>query len=713
MLDRDFGKYRLIRRLGRGGMADVYLATDTERGAEVALKLVEIRPDRDSKDICEAERRGALLQEQFCEVDGHVPRVHGYGTIAGYFYIDMEYVDGEDLAERIAQAPMAAEDAARVAVEICDFLEKAHQFEATLDDRRIRGIIHGDIKPKNVRLNRAGDVKVLDFGIAKGLALSRKLTRNDFGSLSYLSPERLDTGEVDPHVDFWSVGILLYEMVAGAVPYEADTSQALESLIRSRQPPAPLPESCPPALARIILKMLAGSPTRRYADAGLIRHDLQALRRGEPTVADAEWMALQPEGETRRTGVPVAIAVQGGRDVSASGGVAVAAIDAGDATRRTEAAADVLIEAEATRRTDAGPPTAEADSEATRRTVLAAAGAAVPIPPIPAVPSSPRSRAPIRARASARWASALLLLTVIGLIVNEVSVWTAARRIRVGLATVENSAMQGLWDEYQGLAHRSLLGIGLVGVKGAMKDRLMSQSERVIADYRQDAPTVREAQWRDAATWLTDVLNLDPGDRGAAARLRYCEGHLRRIDGEARKRKKLSTTEAFRDAVAKFEEAGRVDSRWPDPYLGLARTYIYGLDDLDKAIAVLKEAEQRGYRAGNRELVQLADGYRNRADRWRREATAVRGLDQERECLQKAADDYRQALDLYQKAIGFGEASASVRAIQSRLDEVDKQLARNAAAGDGEEVSPSHVAGRLACSVAVWAVRQWCHEVAG
>ena len=244
-------------------------------------------------------------------------------------------------------------------------------------------------------------MKVLDFGIAKGLALSRKLTRNDFGSLSYLSPERLDTGEVDPHVDFWSVGVLLYEMVAGAAPYEADTSQALESLIRSRQPPAPLPESCPPALARIILKMLAGSPTRRYADAGLIRHDLQALRRGEPTVADAEWMALQPEGETRRTGVPVAIAVQGGRDVSASGGVAVAAIDAGDATRRTEAAADVLIEAEATRRTDAGPPTAEADSEATRRTVLAAAGAAVPIPPIPAVPSSPRSRAPIRARASA------------------------------------------------------------------------------------------------------------------------------------------------------------------------------------------------------------------------------------------------------------------------------------------------------------------------
>jgi hypothetical protein len=717
MLDREFGKYRLIRRLGRGGMADVYLALDTGRDVEVALKLVEIRPDRDSRDICEAERRGALLQEQFCEVDGHVPRVHAYGTLNGFFYIDMEYVDGEDLAERIAEAPLAAEDAACVASEICDFLEKAHQFEATLDDRRIRGIIHGDIKPKNVRLNRAGQVKVLDFGIAKGLALSRKLTRNDFGSLSYLSPERLDTGEVDAHVDFWSVGVLLYEMVTGETPYQADTSQALESLIRSRQPPSQLPDTCPPALARIVLKMLAGSPARRYSDAGLIRHDLQAFRRGEPTVADAEWMALQPDGETRRTGVPVVGADQPAepaRRTEPTGGVAQAG--AGDATRRTDGGPGVAVaDVEATRRTDAAEPDGLADTEATRRT---AAGAGVLVPPIPfeqaaansdnrdgrpapdagdngngrpdAGPvtdvghasrlSDPsrlsRASSPARLRLS-RWAAAVILLTVIGLVANEVSVWTAARRIRVGLATGQNSEMQDLWDEYQGLTHRSLLGIGLVGVKGAMKERLMSQADRVVADYRQDAPTVREAQWRDAATWLTDVLNLDPGDRSAAARLRYCEGHLRRIEGESRKRKKLSAAEAFRDAVAKFEEAGRVDSRWPDPYLGLARTYVYGLDDLDKAIAALKEAEHRGYRPGNRELVQLADGYRSRGDRWRREALAVHGLGQERDCLQKSSDDYRQALDLYQKAIGFGEASASVRTIQARLDDVEKRLAQD------------------------------------
>ena len=202
----------------------------------------------------------------------------------------------------------------------------------------------------------------------------------------------------------------------------------------------------------------------------------------------------------------------------------------------------------------------------------------------------------------------------------------------------------------------------------------MAQAERVIADYRQDAPAVREAQWRDAATLLTDVLHLDPADRIATARLRYCEGHLQRIDGEARKRKKQAAAQPLHDAVEEFEEAARLDQRWPDPYLGLARTYIYGLDDLDRAIAALQEAESRGYRPGNRELVQLADGYRSRAERMRREAPGVKGLDQERDYLEKALEDYRQAFEFYRQAMGFGEVSANMRQVQTRIDETEARL---------------------------------------
>ena len=127
-------------------------------------------------------------------------------------------------------------------------------------------------------------------------------------------------------------------------------------------------------------------------------------------------------------------------------------------------------------------------------------------------------------------------------------------------------------------------------------------------------------------------------------------------------------------AAQKFEEAAQLDSRWPDPYLGLARTYLYGLDDLDRAIAALHEAENRGYRPGNRELVQLADGYRSRAERMRRDAQGVRGLDQEKDYLQKALEDYKQAFDLYRQAMGFGEVSAHMRQVQDRIDEVERRL---------------------------------------
>jgi len=609
-------------------MADVYLARGSATGAEVALKLVEQKPDRDSREVCEAERRGAALQQQFSLVDDHVPQVHGCGSLEGFFYIDMEYVDGEDLAERIARGPIDPDEAAWVAAEVCDFLHKAHEFEAVVDDTKLRGIIHADIKPKNVRMNAAGQVKVLDFGIAKGLALSRKLTRNDFGSLAYLSPERLDSGDVDVHADFWSVGVMLYEALAGTPPFEADSNSRLEALIRQRQPPPPLPETCPPALARIVLKMLAGDLRRRYQCAADIRSDLEAFHDGVETRADREWL--------------------------------------------TEA------ETEPTRRTTQSPldPSAEAETEATRRTVFP------PLPDAPggpgtlaaaaAVPGPAPARGPIaRVR---RWAAIAAVLVGLGIVGNEAVIWSSAKELRVNLVTGQAPEMQGIWDRYQDLSRRSLIGIGLVAVRAPLKEQLLAQADHVIADYRQDEPSVREGEWRNAAQWLTDVLHLDPGDRTAAARMRYCEGQLQRIDGEARKRKKQPATDQLHDAVARFQEAARLDSRWPDPYLGLARTYIYGLEDLDKGIAAMHEAEQRGYRPGNRELVQLADGYRNRADRMRREAAAVKGLGQEQACLQKAVDDYSKAIEIYAKAIGFGEASGAMRQVQARRDEVQRRL---------------------------------------
>ena len=523
MLDRDFGTYRLIRRLGRGGVADVYLARNTATGAEVALKLVEQKPDRESREICEAERRGAVLQQQFSLVDDHVPQVHGCWSIEEYFCIEMEYVDGEDLAERIARGAMTPGEAAWVAAEVCDFLRKAHVFEAVVDDTDLRGIIHGDIKPKNVRINSAGRVKVLDFGIAKGLSLSRKLTRNDFGSLAYLSPERLDSGKVDIHVDFWSVGVLLYEMLAGAPPFEADSNSKLEALIRRREPPPPLPSSCPPALARIVLKMLAGDPRRRYQSAADIRSDLEAFRAGYETRADRGWLAESEAEATRRTS-------PGGPDDSVRP----------ETTRRTVRANGEAAVTEATGRTV--PPATAAVPPPEPPPQMAADGAPVPRPyqaaPIPA---------PRGVLATLRlWAAVIAMIVGAGVVANEAIIWSAARDLRVSVATGQGAEMHTHWLRYQDLAGRSLLGIGLIGVRSPLKERLLAQADRVIAGYRQDETTVREAQWRSAVTWLTDALHLDPGDRSATARLRV----LRRAVAPHRRRRATAPEAAVRRGAA-------------------------------------------------------------------------------------------------------------------------------------------------------------------
>src|ERR1044072_8145452 len=126
---RKRGKYEIRRKLGRGGMADVYLAYDTEHAHEVALKLIEDAPDPDTRDFMEAERRGAELQARLAEVDPHVARVYDGGEVDGYFYVAMEYVDGRDLAEILRSGPLTPDHAADIAIAAAATLDAAHHLE--------------------------------------------------------------------------------------------------------------------------------------------------------------------------------------------------------------------------------------------------------------------------------------------------------------------------------------------------------------------------------------------------------------------------------------------------------------------------------------------------------------------------------------------------------------------------------------------------------
>lgn len=621
------GPYEIVHPLGSGGMAHVFLATDTRSGQRVALRLVPLGYDHEAREILEAERLGAQLQEQFSAICALVPKVFEHGELPDYFYVAMECLDGENLSDVIGRGRVTAERAAGIASELCAFLEAAHAFETTVNGRPLRSLLHGDLKPRNVRVTTSGAVKVLDFGMAKALSLSRKVTRTDFGTLGYMSPERLETGEMDAYADFWALGVILYQMVGGVPPFAAPDTRRLERLITSRRPPPSLDGVCPPALQAIVAKLLAPTPDLRYARATAIREDLQRYLTGIETHAQREgWPARLDEPPTQRT-----------RSAS----------EENEATRRTRS--DVSATEQATARTTATIPPANA----------------------PAVPPPAGQRPPKRRRLRKVLVGVALLLMA-----NESCVSSAAQRT-AGLAiSRELDGLDELWTSYDSLKARSYLGWGVADLERTLRVRTRELSDRVIANYRMPAPTVREAQWQAARDALQRALVTAPGDARLKASLRYCEGHLHRIDGEARKSRRQLTAarQEFTEAVTAFREAAELREDWPDPFLGLMRTFIYGLEDIDRADDALKQAQKLGFTPGDRETAQLADGYRTRGETIWRSAADVKGLSQEVEYLERAADSLRQALTLYSRIPAYAGATASLRRTQRALDQIEARI---------------------------------------
>jgi serine/threonine protein kinase len=278
-----FYKYEKKKRLGRGGMGEVYLAYDTVMKREVALKLVPDDKDSEAQDAIKAERAGAELQDRLVPFSDHVPKVHEYGIQDGSLYIDMEYVEGDDLAKLIFEKQLTYYQIIDIGIQVCEVLQVAHSLNVPISGQPINGIAHGDIKPKNIRINKQGRVKLLDFGIAKALSLTRNLTHSAFGSMEYCSPERLNNGELAPAADLWALGAVLYEAVSGKKAFQASTPKGLENRICSGQPPAALPEHCPKLLSAIIFKALKPDKKERYQSAAEFKADLEQAGQGPTT----------------------------------------------------------------------------------------------------------------------------------------------------------------------------------------------------------------------------------------------------------------------------------------------------------------------------------------------------------------------------------------------------------------------------------------------
>jgi len=262
------GRYRVLERLGAGGMADVYAAEDQELGRRVALKLL-YRHLAESGSFAERFRREASSAAglQHPNIVGIFDR----GEWDGTYYIAMELIQGRTLKDVIRERGPAPPDAAvDIVLQILRAARFAHQ----------RGVVHRDIKPHNVMIDEEGRVKVTDFGIARAGASDMTETGSVMGTAQYLSPEQAQGRPVDARSDLYSIGIVLYELLTGTVPFDAESpvTVALKQVSEQPVPPMDRNPAVPPALDAVVMHALEKDPANRYPNADAFIEALLAAR---------------------------------------------------------------------------------------------------------------------------------------------------------------------------------------------------------------------------------------------------------------------------------------------------------------------------------------------------------------------------------------------------------------------------------------------------
>src|SRR5438094_1645213 len=277
------GRYRIIRKLGAGGMANVYLAEDQELGRRVAIKILD---DRHAADDSFIERFRREAKNAAGLSHPNIVSIYDRGEAEGTYYIAMEYLAGRSLKELIVSRGPAA---VRIAIDY------TRQILAAIGYAHRHGIVHRDIKPHNVVVDSDGRLKVTDFGIARAGASQMTEVGSIIGTAQYLSPEQAKGAPVDQTSDLYSVGVVLYELLTGVVPFSGDTPVeiAMKHLSAVPEPPSAKRAEIPRNLDLIVMRALAKDPEDRYQSAAEMEADLERFARGAAVSPVTEESATQ------------------------------------------------------------------------------------------------------------------------------------------------------------------------------------------------------------------------------------------------------------------------------------------------------------------------------------------------------------------------------------------------------------------------------------
>lgn len=267
-------RYEIIEELGKGGMGKVYKVLDKEVNAKIALKFIKPEIAADKKTI---ERFRNELKTARDISHKNICRMYDLNKEEGSYYITMEYVEGQDLKSLIRQTgQLAVPTTLSIAKQVCEGLSEAHKM----------GTVHRDLKPSNIMIDREGNVRIMDFGIARSLK-GKGLTGEGMmiGTPEYMSPEQVEGKEVDQRSDIYSLGVILYEMVTGRVPFEGETPLGIAMKHKSEIPknPGEINAQIPEDLSRMILKCMEKDKGNRYQSAGDVLTELEKIEKGIPT----------------------------------------------------------------------------------------------------------------------------------------------------------------------------------------------------------------------------------------------------------------------------------------------------------------------------------------------------------------------------------------------------------------------------------------------
>jgi eukaryotic-like serine/threonine-protein kinase len=275
------GRYRIVRKLGSGGMANVYLAEDQELGRRVAIKILN---DRHAGDDQFVERFRREAKNAAALSHPNIVSIYDRGEAEGTYYIAMEYLEGRSLKELIvARGPAPTAIAIDYARQILAALRFAHR----------NGIVHRDIKPHNIVVDAEGRVKVTDFGIARAGTSQMTEVGSIIGTAQYLSPEQAKGAPVDQTSDLYSLGVVLYELLTGEVPFAGDTPVeiAMKHISAKPEPPSTLNPDIPGDLDLVVTRALAKTPAERYQSADEMDRDLERVARGAAVSRETEEAA--------------------------------------------------------------------------------------------------------------------------------------------------------------------------------------------------------------------------------------------------------------------------------------------------------------------------------------------------------------------------------------------------------------------------------------